>query len=199
MSSFWCSTVLAQSSRKAPPPPPPPPQDFLSSLAEEEPGKIEGVKLEVEIVDSGQASEQLEQLKERVTQYWLYNLDDDFYAMYEMLLPESRKDRTFKDFTKLTRANITNFAMQKVAVWGDQCAAVVTKGKIKSEHMDLDGVSLRQRWVLHEGEWYLYMRSPKDYIPMFGLRNSAKKGPCPLPDALKPKMAEKQTSVRHSL
>lgn len=196
-------SLVAQGSSDAPPPPPPPPEDFLDLVDKKNVGTMNGVVLKKVAVDDGEASKHMDALIERLHEYWSYNLDDDFYAMYEMVLPESRTERTFKDFTKISRANITNFAVKSVSVWGDQCASVITKGQIKSEHMDLNGVSLRQKWVLQDGVWYLYMRSPKDYIPMFGMRNSGKKGPCPLPEELLPEMEdedkEETKSVRHSL
>lgn len=195
--------TFAQGSSDAPPPPPPPPEDFLQQSVTDQIGTLPGVTLEKKIVDDGAAAQNVDRLLERAEEYWRYNLKDDFYAMYEMLLPESREERSFKDFTRLTRANITNFALKKVSVWGDGCAALVTQGRIKSDQMNLNGVSLRQRWVFQDGEWYLFMRSPKDYIPMFGMRNNAKKGPCPIPDELKPDMEEEKGQrakrARHSL
>ena len=142
--------------------------------------------------EKGAAQEAKDRLITRVEAYWQANAEGDLYAMFEFLLPENREKMGFRKFSRRKRVLVTGYAVDRAVLWGDQCSAVKTMIRMETESMSLGQVPMRQRWVLEEGEWYLFMSPEAQMVAMFGLGRANEDGPCPLPDEFKSGLIEKE-------
>ncbi|SPQ00147.1 hypothetical protein NBG4_180023 [Candidatus Sulfobium mesophilum] len=104
-------------------------------------------------------------LRDRVTEYWGYKIEEKFDKSYEFEYPVYRKNvsmsnyfRGFRPSMKWTKAEVQTIEMK------DDAAEVTVKVDIKVDMVvpripkpvqhENKGIELRERWVKIDGLWY---------------------------------------------
>lgn len=146
----------------------------------------------VVVVSEGKAAASVEALVARLNEYWQAAYNRDFAKTYAFYMKAYRDRVDMKTFLSHQRADIQDYQIDSVNVWGDSCAYVVVRMAMKTEFMDFNKFPTRQVWTLVDGEWFLY-ENPGGKA-LFQRKSQQIESPCPLPDALRPKAknAEKQ-------
>ncbi len=146
----------------------------------------------VVVVEEGKAAEAVDALVGRINDYWQASYNRDFAKTYPLYIKAYRDRVELKAFLSHQRADIQNYQIESVSVWGDSCAYVLVRMAMKTEFMDFNKFPTRQVWTLVDGEWFLY-ENPGGKA-LFQRKSQQIETPCPLPEALRPKAknAEKQ-------
>ncbi len=104
-------------------------------------------------------------LRDRVTEYWGYKVEEKFDKSYEFEYPVYRKNvsmsnyiRGFRPSMKWTKAEVQTIAVEddaaEVAVKVDIKVNMVMPRIPKPVQHENKGIELRERWVKIDGLWY---------------------------------------------
>lgn len=146
----------------------------------------------VTVVEEGKAAEAVDALVARLNEYWQASYNRDYAKTYPLYMQAYRDRVDLKSFLGNQRADVQDYEIESLSVWGDACAYVVVRIGMKTEFMDFNKFPTRQIWTLVDGEWFLY-ENPGGKA-LFQRKSQQIESPCPLPEALRPKAknAEKQ-------
>lgn len=106
-----------------------------------------------------------EALKERVTAYWDARVEGNSQKAYELLVPEARRALTLSTYANRTKhSEIVTYSVQDIAIDSENNEATVRversfrikPGAIPVKIDQTLDQTTDDRWVLVDGEWYMY-------------------------------------------